>query len=107
MVASLFEANDWDNPTKHAHIAVRDAHLSMLGCCSEDTYELMWTREAVAIGLPNRLFVVWSDRKPKVAWPEPPDSTRVDSIRKRIAGQLARLPVTLDIEPDAKELWQA
>src|SRR5208337_816345 len=96
-----------DNPTKQGHISLRDAHLSLLGCCTEDTYERMWSREAVAIGFPNRLFVVWADRKPKVAWPQPPDPAKLTEIRERIAAQLAQLPLTLDIEPDAKELWES
>ena len=107
MAASLFESTNWDNPTRQSHISVRDAHLSLLGCCTEDTYERMWTPEAVAIGFPNRLFVVWADRKPKVAWPQPPDPAQLTAIRARIAAQLARLPRTLDIEPEAKELWEA
>jgi hypothetical protein len=106
MAASLFESTDWDNPTKQGHISLRDAHLSLLGCCTEDTFERMWTREAVAIGFPNRLFVVWADRKPKVAWPQPADPAKLGAIRERIAAQLARLPLTLDIEPDAKQLWE-
>lgn len=105
MAASLFESTAWDNPTKQSHITVQDAHLSLLGCCTEETYEHMWTPEAVAIGFPNRLFVVWADRKPKVAWPEPPELTKLGATLERIAAQLVRLPLTLDIEPEAKELW--
>jgi len=106
MAASLFESMNWDNPTKQSTISVHDAHLSLLGCSTEETYECMWTLEAVAIGFPNRLFLVWADRKPKVAWPQPPDPAKLIAIRERIATQLARLPLTLDIEPDAKELWE-
>jgi hypothetical protein len=106
MAASLFESTNWDNPTKQSHITVQDAHLSLLGCCTKDTYEHMWTREAVAIGFPNRLFVVWADRKPKVAWPQPPDPAKLTGIRERLAAQIARLPMTFDIEPQAKAFWE-
>jgi len=56
--------------------------------------------------MPNRLFVVDADAKPKRAWPEPPDAAKLDTIRQRIQQQLARLPLTLDVRPDARARWQ-
>ena len=109
MLASLFENNHWDNAIKNPKhsISVRDARLSLLGCCTTDTYSRMWTPEAIAIGFPNRLFVVAADRKAKVAWPEPPDPKVLDGVRERIRRQLERLPLNLDIEPEAKAEWKA
>jgi hypothetical protein len=107
MVTSLFEATDWDNPTKYSHVSVRGGHLSILGCCTEDTYGGMWTAEAVGMGFPSRLFVVWADRKPKVAWPSPVDPERLAEMQFRIKRQLAGLPLQFDIAPDAKELWKS
>jgi hypothetical protein len=74
MITSLFEEHHWDNSTKNSSgsISIHDAHLSMVGCCTTDTYSRMWTREAISIGFPNRLWVVGADRKRKVAWPESP-----------------------------------
>jgi Protein of unknown function (DUF3987) len=107
MVASLFEQTNWDNPTKaKKSISLRDAHLSLLGCCTTDTYADMWTADAIAIGLPNRLFVVGADRKCKVAWPEARDRGELSALQDRLAKQLARLPLTLDIESDAKRVWE-
>jgi hypothetical protein len=105
MAASLFELNNWDNSTKHSSVSVRDAHLSIVGCCTTDTYAAMWTSEAIAIGLPNRLFVVLADRSEKVSWPTLPDENELDKIRERIKAQVARLPLALDIEPDARARW--
>src|SRR5262249_31766398 len=84
MVASLFEAENWDNTTRQSRgiQSVRDVHLSLLGCCTTDTYASMWTNDAIAIGLPNRLFVVGADRKQKVAWP-PSDSRSSPPPAKR------------------------
>ena len=53
----------------------------------------------------NRLFVVDADAKPKVAWPQPSDAARLNELRQRIRQQLARLPLTLDITPEGKFLW--
>jgi len=66
----------------------------------------MWTPEAIAIGFPNRLFVVGAERKRKVAWPEPTDQVELLAIQARIANQMQRLPVKLDIELEAKERWE-
>jgi hypothetical protein len=66
----------------------------------------MWTSEAVAIGFPNRLFVVGADKKGKVAWPQPPDPCRLASIRSELLQQLSRLPLTLEITAEGKEAWE-
>jgi hypothetical protein len=106
MVASLYEQTAWDNATKASRsVSLRDAHLSLVGCCTTDTYVGMWTQEAIAIGFPNRLFVVAADRKRKVAWPEARDTQQVDSVRARLQRQLGQLPITMDIARDAKAAW--
>jgi hypothetical protein len=106
MVASLFEQTKYENATKSQTLKVDDARLSLIGCCTTDTYANMWTKDAIAIGLPNRLFVVWADRKKRVSWPEPRDPSKVETIRKRIIVQLGRLPMNLDMTSEAKNLWQ-
>jgi hypothetical protein len=106
MCASLFEQTSYDNATKAKHsISLRNAHLSFLGCCTTDTYAEMWTPDAIAIGFPNRLFVVLADRKGKVAWPDARDPNQLEAVRERIRGQLRRLPRTFDITPEAKDEW--
>ena len=66
----------------------------------------MWTQEAIAIGFPNRLFLVSADRKRKVAWPQQPDQAELDALRSRISKQIGRLPLTLDITKEAKTAWE-
>jgi hypothetical protein len=106
MIASLFEKYSWDNTTKIGAVSVRNARLSLVGCCTTETYEHLWTSEAIAIGMLNRLFVVDADARPKVAWPSPPDQAVLEGLRGRIQQQLARLPITFDITPEAKHLWE-
>lgn len=108
MVTSLFESNSWDNAVKHKEesISVRDVHLSLLGCCTADTYSRMWTQEAISIGFPNRLFVVAADRKCKVAWPRKPNPEEMDALRSRIQKQLSRLPKTFEMSEDGKKAWE-
>jgi hypothetical protein len=107
MVTSLFEGNHWDNATKHTEqsFSVRNAHLSLLGCCTTETYARMWSGDAIAIGFANRLFIVGADRKCRVAWPQAPNQADVDRMASRVSEQLARLPLTLEIQDAAKEAW--
>jgi len=107
MTASLFEGTTWSNPTKNPKqsIEVDDGHLSLLGCCTTETYARMWTSEAIAIGLPNRLFIVGADRKRKIAWPERPDQNQIDAVLDVLKEQLAELPKTYDITPEARAWW--
>src|SRR6185369_9858677 len=86
-------------------ISIRGARLSMLACCTTDTYARMWTPEAIAIGFPNRLFVVGADRKCKVAWPAVPPEIELQALRNRIDTQAKRLPLKLDISGPAKLKW--
>jgi hypothetical protein len=106
MATSLFENYSWDNPTKDRSLSIRNARLSLVGCCTTGTYEHLWTSEAIAIGLINRLFVVDADAKPRIAWPTPPDEDVLATLRARIQGQLAQLPLCFDVTPDAKTAWE-
>lgn len=108
MVTALFEQNRWQNITKNKKKSqpIEDANLSMIGCCTTATFSDMWTTEAISIGFPNRLFVVNADRKGKVAWPSPPDEKVLAELRVRIQTQIARLPLTLPITPEAKQAWE-
>jgi len=108
LVASLYEQHRWENATKDADrdLVVGNGRLSVLGCCTTDTYQQMWTPEAVSIGFPNRLFVVGADRKAKVAWPQPPDQTRLAPIKLEILRQLSKLPLALEITVEARHAWE-
>jgi hypothetical protein len=108
MVTSLFEGNSWQNSTKSlkSSASVKDAQLSMLACCTLDTYEHVWKQDAIAIGLPNRLFVVNADRRCRIAWPSKPDASQLARITARFKAQLARLPLDLTIDEEAKEEWE-
>jgi len=109
MVTSLFEQNSWDNrvKSKAQSFSVRDAELSLIGCCTLDTYEDMWTPDAIGIGLLNRLFSVVGARKEKVAWPSNPDPKSIEAIRSKVMGQIARLPRKYRICEAAEGDWEA
>jgi hypothetical protein len=112
MVTSLFEMTMYQNRTKKEFLNIEDGHLSLVSCCTLATYESMWTPESLGIGLLNRLFVVVADRKPKVAWPDPPEPEKVEAVRNQLARQMQRLPLppqpplAFNITPEAKQRWQ-
>jgi Protein of unknown function (DUF3987) len=105
MLSSLFEQNCYENSTKNHDLKLENAHLSIVGCCTSDTYASMWDRQSIAIGFPNRLFVVLADRRRKVSWPAKRDAAALDALRDKVVSQLRRLPLCLSIEPDAREAW--
>jgi Protein of unknown function (DUF3987) len=107
-VTSLFEQTKWHNTTKNPKNSVScdNAHLSILGCCTSETYKHLWTSQAIGIGLTNRLFIVLAEAKPKVSWPEKPSDKELSLIRRRIEEQLSNLPRTFDITPKAKARWE-
>ncbi|MDD4194968.1 MAG: hypothetical protein PHT96_00975 [Syntrophorhabdaceae bacterium] len=57
-VTTLFEKNDYQTATKDKQLKIHDAHISMLGACTTDTWERCWEPDFTAIGLNNRLFLV-------------------------------------------------
>jgi hypothetical protein len=109
MVTSLYEGNHWDNAVKYEEesITVRDVHLSLIGCCTTETFSRMWTTEAISVGFPNRLFVVTADRKRKIAWPRKPNPQELERLSSRIKDQLSRLPITLEMSQEGKDGWEA
>jgi len=106
MTTSLYEDHDWDNAVKDRDVSIRGARISLLGCATTDTYERMWTPEAIAIGFTNRQFVVGAERRDKVAWPVPPDACKLGDIRSRLLTQLGRLPLTLSMTGEARREWE-
>lgn len=107
-VTSLFEQNKWHNMTKRdkGSVLCDDAHLSIIGCCTEDTYKHIWTSAAIGIGLTNRLFIVLSDGGPLESWPKPVPAQDLTPIRDRIQVQLATLPKQMEPTPEALEVWE-
>jgi hypothetical protein len=106
MLAQLFEQTSYNHTTKQETVDVKNARLSLIACCTTGTYETLWTSEAIALGLLNRLFVVCASPKPPVAWPKETDPERLNEIRARILAQLQKANVKFDRTKEAEELWK-
>ena len=106
VITSLFEKTAWEAPIKSAERSSggADLHLSLVGCCTTETYEDLWTPDAIAIGLLNRLFVVTADVRPRVWNPDPIPQDVLNGLRSHIESQLARLPLEMSFTPEADAL---
>lgn len=127
MLCSMYHGNSYANATKHTRIKFRNAHIGMLGACTEDTFSTMWTPEFIAIGFLNRLLLVPGQLSKSVALPDPIPQEEKDAL----AGKLRRLveevhqcsattltvgnrdfklpgnePRRLRLTDDAKTLWE-
>jgi hypothetical protein len=101
-VTELYEKRTYQNYTRDTKVSIDDARLGFLACATTGTYENMWTPEAIDIGFPNRLLVISAKRKPKVMFPPPRDGKRLREICERVKQQVKRLPLELELTPEAK-----
>ncbi len=117
MVNELYEANKYDNVVKETNINISDGHLVFLSNSTEETYRnLVNAPEFRDIGFLNRLVVVSSDSRKRVAEPQSPPESVLGPIREELASYIADLPplnedgsasreVILALTPEAKEEW--
>ncbi len=68
-VTTLFEKNTYQTATKDKQLVIKNAHLSILGACTTDTWERCWERDFTAIGLNNRLFLAYGTMETYVSIP--------------------------------------
>ncbi|HLG97245.1 MAG TPA: DUF3987 domain-containing protein [Bryobacteraceae bacterium] len=112
-VTSLYEQTELQNQIKSKSHSVlcKDAHLAVLGCCTTETYNHIWSSAAIGIGLLNRLFVVMADGGKIVAWPDEIPEANVDRLRGYFEGYLQRAHrdqdgIKFDRTPEAQALWE-
>lgn len=76
-VNTLFESNTFHSSTKKKTISLDNAYLSLLGACTAETYQRMWTPAFLDIGFINRLFLVSGKGERRFAIPKMiPDSEK-------------------------------
>lgn len=91
MLCSLYHQNDFSNTTKRSKIELDDAHISLIGACTEDTFATMWTPEFLSIGFINRLWLV-PDRP---VWDVPLPEVIPDAEKESLKARLRRLVETI------------
>ena len=82
LVSTLFERGDYDNRVKAEKVSVRGASLSLVAACTTDTFSSMWGPQFLAIGFPNRLWLVTDKSTQRYAIPDPSPRTRLSASRR-------------------------
>lgn len=86
-VCSLFNKNEYYNATKNRVVDIKEAHLSLLAGCTDDTYRKMWTSAFTDIGFINRLFIVPGFGQKKYSIPDEIPNT----INQELVGDLHQI----------------
>ena len=58
LVNTLFENNEYESHTKKDSIKLENGFLSILAATTQETYERIYDNHFIAIGFPNRVFIV-------------------------------------------------
>jgi hypothetical protein len=111
-VTSLFELNYWQSVTKKHNINITNAHLSLLGASTAETYSTMFNSQFLDIGFINRLFVVKDKSFRKWSIPPKADPTEKDRLKQQLAELLKLITdaaegglVEMGLTGDASERW--
>jgi hypothetical protein len=88
MVSTLFERAEYDNRTKDTRVSIRGAALTVLAACTRDTYACIFDQKFLAIGFPNRLWLVSDRSEARIPVPRPLPEAALETLR---AGTRARL----------------
>ena len=81
-VNSLFEAEEYENHTSKKALILRDAHLSVLGASTIETYESIYDSNFISIGFPNRIFIVVGTAEVKHSIPPPISQNKINKMKK-------------------------
>jgi hypothetical protein len=106
-VNTLFESNRYESHTKKTDICLEEAHLSLLGASTVQTYERTWDSSFTDIGFNNRLWLVPGSGNRKHSFPEIIPAKEKTSLKHRLSELLAHIGsgMELGITPYARELY--
>ena len=119
MVHELYEANEYSNVIKDkgTSIEIKDGHLVFLSNTTEENYSnLVNAPEFRDIGFLNRLMLVSSQSRKRIAKPKAPSESVLAPIRKELASYISSLPplnedgsasleVVIPLSPGAEIMW--
>ncbi len=97
-VNSLFENNHYENQTKRSRIILDNANLSLLGCCTTDTWDQIWSSAFTAIGFNNRLFLVPGKGERKYAFPPKVPEEEKNDLMKRLKNLILKFDCRKEFE---------
>jgi hypothetical protein len=108
MVNTLFENNIYENHTKAHSVRIDSGYLSMLGASTLQTYERIYTPSFMAIGFPNRVFLVPGTATSTHPIPEEISEEDQNILRENLKKILINSGdgLTLDFTLDAQEEYE-
>jgi len=92
IVNTLFENTYYEHYLKKSNQRVFGAQLSLIGCCTVDTWNSMFTRSFTDIGFLNRLWLVPGEGKKKNFVPSKIPSYKMREMRYRIGKAFDHFP---------------
>ncbi len=103
MLTTLFSKTVYQNATVHSEINLTNAHLSLVGACTLETFSGMFSPEFRDIGALNRLFLVAGRREKLRPLPMPvPTKVRLD-LQTRTRDQIDEAERTKPVIPFTAE----
>jgi hypothetical protein len=117
MVAKLFERDEYDNATKAKNVRVRGAAISLIGACTLDTYETVYSTDFINLGFPNRIWLVADRTDKRIAFPQRIPADQVRALKGRVRALLVQIeeaygangskPVVYPLTPEARQVFEA
>ncbi len=109
MVGQLFSRTVYENSTRNSEIRLPDAHLSLLGACTTETFTTMFNPSFRNIGFLNRLLIVEGKRTTLKPIPESLPPGVVGKLQERTRAQIERAErerPALRFTADARRRWE-
>jgi len=106
-ISTLFDKNTYENQTKLENISIENAHLSILGASTPETYESTWQSEFTSIGLNNRLWIVPGEGERGQAFPPEIPESEFMPIKNGLGEILSIVgeSLKLNLTPEAENLY--
>jgi hypothetical protein len=90
-VNTLFELNNYESTTKKHSIEINNAHLSLLGASTPETYSNMFNSQFLDIGFLNRIFVVQDQGRKMWSMPPRVSPQEKDRLKQHLDDVLKRI----------------
>ncbi len=103
MVTSLYSKTHYQNSTRNSNIDIPDAHLSITGACTVETFQTTFTPEFRSIGALNRLFLVAGKREKLRPLPMPLPSGTLSDLQRRTMKQIDEAELKKPVIPFTAE----
>ena len=110
MTATLFHSTRYENVTKEKSIVIDDGHLAMVGACTVETYQKMFTPDFRDMGVLNRILLVGGKRTHLRPLPMMIPHHKLQRLADRLSGIIVGLEqagqTTITFDAAALRCWE-